>query len=174
MEIAFAVALLYFLFLAMAGRSFAPWVPARRRDMERILRLSELKDGEKFYDLGCGDGRVALYAARKMPGARVVGIEMAPPLWIWCALRKLLLSVENITFKLKNLFTQDLSDADVVYFFGMPKTIKNKLKHKLEKELKPGARVLSYAFQIDGWNPSKIDKPSEKDVTVYVYEMSKY
>ena len=73
--------------------------------------------------------------------------------------------------KWKNLFKEDLSRADVVYFFGLPKSIKNKLKKKLERELKPGARVVSYAFTIPDWDIVVKDKPREKDTPVYLYKI---
>src|SRR5436190_906790 len=72
-----------FLFYSFCrpGLSLAPWVPTRKRDLERILRLAALKSGETFYELGCGDARVARYVARQRPDVHVVGIEMSPILY---------------------------------------------------------------------------------------------
>lgn len=154
--------------LAIAGISFAPWVPTWQVDVDRALRLAQLKPGEVFYDLGCGDGK-AVFAAAKL-GAKATGIEIAWPLYLFCLVKKVIQHQPLVKFKLGNLFNLDVSDADVVYIFGMPRTIQQKLRDKLERELKPGTRVLSYAFPIHGWEPITRDKPTPKQLSIYLYK----
>ncbi|MFA6474771.1 MAG: class I SAM-dependent methyltransferase [Patescibacteria group bacterium] len=155
--------------VAFAGLSLAPWVPMWKKDLERVMQLAELKPGETFYDLGCGDGKVVLYAARHYQ-ANAIGVEIAWPLWLVCQIKKLLIWTPKAKFKLGNLFKTNVSDADVVYVFGMPKTIQQKLQAKLDRELKPGARVISYSFAFHGWEPYKKDKPTKHDLTIYCYK----
>lgn len=162
------VILLLLIPLAIAGVSFAPWVPTWQVDVDRALRLAQLKPGEVFYDLGCGDGK-AVFAAAKL-GAKATGIEIAWPLYLFCLVKKVVQHQPLVKFKLGNLFNLDVSDADVVYIFGMPRTIQQKLRDKLERELKPGARVLSYAFPIHGWEPITRDKPTPKQLSIYLYK----
>lgn len=156
----------------LAGFSLAPWVPCWKKDLKRIFKLAGLKDGETFYDLGCGNGRVIFYAAKHY-NIRAVGVELAIPFYLICQARQLFYKDKDIKFKLKNLFKEDLSRADVVYFFGLPGSIKKKLKQKLERELKPGARVVSYSFSVPGWQPVVVDKPSDRELPVYLYLVEK-
>lgn len=163
------ILLIAFIFLwtvAIAGLSFAPWVPSKRTDLERIFKLANLKPGEIFYDLGCGTGKVAIYAANKYR-AKAIGLEIALPFYLICKWRQIF--NPGATFKYKNLYKEDLSRADVIYFFGTPKTINEKLKAKLEKEAKPGTRIISYVFSINSWVPNIIDKPTERSVPVNLY-----
>ncbi len=164
----FLLLVIFFTF-AWAGKSLAPWVPCRKKDVARVLKLAEIKPGEKFYELGCGDGRVVV-AANKEHKANAVGLEIAIPLYIAAKIRQFFNWDKNLQIKYKNLFKEDLSDADVVYVFGMPDKLKNKLRLKLEKELKPGARVVSYVFPISGWEPVAHDKPTPTDLSIYVYK----
>lgn len=154
--------------LAIAGVSFAPWVPTWQVDVDRALRLAQLKPGEVFYDLGCGDGK-AVFAAAKL-GAKATGIEIAWPLYLFCFFKKIVSRIPTAHFKLGNLFNLNVADADVVYIFGMPRTIQQKLRAKLERELKPGARVISYAFPIHGWEAVTKDKPTPKQLSIYLYK----
>lgn len=153
--------------IARAGLSFAPWLPSRKRDLKRIFKLADLKPGEKFYDLGCGDGQLVFYAADHF-NAQAVGLEISVPMFLISRARQIF-HKKNATIKFKNLFKQNLSDADVVYLFGLPNTVKNKIKQKLEKELKPGSRVISYAFHIPDWTPALTDKPKKNDISIYLY-----
>jgi len=153
---------------AYASFSFAPWVPCWRKDLKRIFKLANLQAGEVFYDLGCGSGQVVFYAARQFQ-ARAIGVELALPLYLICQLKKIIIGAVDVQFRWKNLFAENLSGADAVYFFGMPHSIAAKLKFKLERELKPGARVVSYVFPIPGWQPGIIDKPTAKAAAVYLY-----
>lgn len=136
---------------AYAAVRFAPWLPTHQKDIARALDLARLKAGERFADLGCGDGRVVREAARR--GARATGYEIALPLVLWNAVRP---KPSGARFVFKDLFTADVSDVDVVYLFGTPQTLRGRLREKLERELKPGARVLSYAFAMDGWNETAV------------------
>jgi SAM-dependent methyltransferase len=166
------VALLIFL-LAIAVSmlvpflSLAPWLPTRSRDIERALTLAQLKPGERFYDLGCGDGRVVAAAVRR--GAKAVGFEISLGMWLVCQVRQALGSARGAIFSLKNLFGQDLSDADVVYVYGMPEANARRLRPKLEAELRPGTRVVAYAFRLDGWQPAAIDGAPPRDKNIYLY-----
>ncbi len=165
--------LLYLFFMstiAMAFLSLAPWLPARKKDLKRIFKLADLKPNEIFYDLGCGDGKIVIYAAKHY-NAQAIGIELALPLYFICKIKQLFNYKKSIKFKFKSLFKENLQHADVIYVFGMKGKLKNKLKQKLEKELKKGARIISYSFPIDGWTPEIIDKPSEKDLAIYLYKL---
>lgn len=149
-------------------RSFAPWVPAFKKDLPRVFEVAQLQPGEVFYDLGCGDGRTVVYAAEKF-GVEATGVELIFPLFVVCKLRQFFSHSKKIQFKNKNLFHEDLSRADVVYVFGIPGTLANKVKEKFQKELKPGARVVSYVFKIEGLTPEVVSKPNPKDNSIYLY-----
>lgn len=149
--------------------SFAPWVPAFKKDLPRIFRLAKVQPGEVFYDLGCGDGRTVVYAAEQFK-AQAIGVELIFPLFVVCQLRKFFSQSKSIKFKNKNLFHEDLSGADVVYVFGIPRTLAHRVKEKFQKELKPGARVVSYVFKIEGLTPVAVDKPNAKDNSIYLYK----
>ncbi len=150
-----------------AGYRAAPWVPTFKSDTKRFLRLADIKPGQKVYDLGCGDGRLVVAAAKA--GGQAVGFEISllPYLaakWrIWRSpFRK------QCQIKLKDFWKADLNEADVVYFFLMPKVF-TKMKAKLEKELKPGAKVVIYTWPMEGWVPLVADCPIGK-TPIYVYQ----
>lgn len=153
---------------AFGARSYAPWVPSRKRDFSRIFKLAALRPGEVFYDLGCGDGRV-VFAASRLYQARAMGFEYSIPLFVVCKLRQVLNWNGGASFKFKNLYRADLSQADVLYCFGVPETLRNNLLPKLKAQAKPGARVISYGFFIEGLQPEVIDRPGPNDLPIYLY-----
>jgi len=151
----------------MGGFSIAPWFPTKKEDLERIFEMANLKKGEKIYELGCGDGRF-LFEAVKRYDVKGVGIEISPYLYLCCEIKKIFFNKkENISFKLGNFLNINLAEADVVYFFGSERTMK-KVKEKIEKELKEGSRVISYAFEIEGWIPEKVSK-KENELPIFLY-----
>lgn len=127
----------------------APWVPTARSTVEDMLELAGIKPGELVYDLGCGDGRILIAAAKKYQ-ARAVGIELDPLRWLWCQILITLLGLrEKVEVHLGNLFQYDLSQADVVTCYLLPDTNK-KLQAKLLQELKTDTRVVSNTFLFPG------------------------
>jgi SAM-dependent methyltransferase len=154
---------------AFAGLSLIIWLPTKSKDLNRILNLAQLKPEELFYDLGCGDGKVVMYLGKRTQ-AKVIGLELAWPLYLACKTKQLLAQQKNINFKLQNLFTTNLAKADVIYIFGIPEKLKDRLRPKFEQELQPGSRVISYAFKIAGWQPTLINRPIPTDVPIYFYQ----
>lgn len=134
---------------AYASVSGAPWVPTWRRDVERFLKLAQLKPGERFYDLGCGDGRLVAAAARA--GATAIGFECSLLPYILARIR-----CSSARVHYRDFWNVDLSDADVVYCFLMPK-VYPKLKEKLERECKPGTRIILYVWPMAGWAVDAVD-----------------
>ena len=159
--------------IAIAGLSIAPWLPTRKKDLKRANKLANLKKDEVFYELGCGDARVSSYVALKNPQSKVIAFELALPLYFVAKVRSLLFPRKNLKIKLGNIFKKDLSRANVIYVFAMKESLNNKLKKKFLKELKKGTKIISYAFSMNDWEKGKmkIDKPSEKDPGMYVYEI---
>ncbi len=158
-----------FLAMSIAAASLAPWVPSRKKDVLRALQLASPKKGDVIYDLGCGTGTVVLLAAKLYP-IKAIGIEMAFPLYLICKIRSLFYNKKAgaIKFINKNLFKSDLSDADIVYVFGMPSVLSKRLRPKLETELKPGTKIVSYVFPIEGWDPEDVDWLKDRN-PIYLY-----
>jgi SAM-dependent methyltransferase len=143
----------------------APWVPTSRKLVGKILAMAELKPGELLYDLGSGDGRIVITAARDF-GARAAGIEIDPFRILYSRLRISQLRLKDKARIVRgNFFNIDLRDADVVVLYLEQET-NNKLQRKLERELtKPNCRVVSFVWKFEGWEVIKADE----EEMIYVY-----
>ncbi|TSC77071.1 MAG: putative RNA methylase [Parcubacteria group bacterium Gr01-1014_31] len=155
--------------MAWGGLLAAPWLPMPKADVRRMLALAGLGRGELLYDLGCGDGRILAAAARL--GAPAIGFEVSllPYLLAW---GRILGAGQwrRAKVRYRNFFNRSLSDAAVVTTFLTPRAMV-KLGPKLAAELRSGARVVSYAFPIVGWQPSAVSKPTPTSVAIYRYDI---
>lgn len=128
----------------------APYVPTERNVVQRMLQLAGASADDVVYDLGSGDGRIVIAAARDY-GARGVGIEIDPELVAEAREAARAAGVDDrVEFRQGDLFEADLSDATVVTLYLWPE-MNNRLRPKLQRELDPGDRVVSNSFDIDGW-----------------------
>ncbi len=152
---------------AYAGFRGAPWVPTYRHDVERFLQLAEIKPGQKFYDLGCGDGRIVCAAAKA--GAQAQGFEISLLPYFLAKLR-CVSQRKRCAIRYRDFWKVNLGDADLVYFFLMKKCYP-KLKEKLARELKPGTKVIAYVWPIEGWSPVAVDMVKGYP-PVYVYKVA--
>ena len=127
------------------------FVPTPQDAVDKMLELAEVKKGDKVYDLGCGDGRIVVTAGKKY-GAKGVGIDIDPKRVEESKANVQSNHVENlVTIKEGDIFKEDFSDADVVTLYLLP-SLNVKLIPQLEK-LKPGARIVSYQFNMEGVKP---------------------
>jgi len=152
----------------------APFVATPLPVVKQMLTVAEIKQGEILYDLGCGDGRVAIMAAQEF-GARAIGVEMREDLAKQATGRVSELGLDDrVKIVQGDMFKIDLSQADVVTLY-LTTSANDKVKPKLEAELKPGARVISHDYEVLGWRPVKIDNFCENprlgypSHTIYVY-----
>lgn len=160
---------LILLFLVIPSISLAPWVPTKKEDLERIHELADLKGGQTFYDLGCGDGRVVMYIAEKNPEVMVYGIELSFLMYVISIARSYFSGLKNLEIKLGNALKTDLRNADVVYAFAITHTVANKIRPKLDNELKSGSKFISYNFVIQG--SDKISKYAKENfANIYLVE----
>lgn len=149
------VVLVFGFVLVSLGRtafSFAPWVPSSTRVVREGLQLAGLAPGETLYDLGCGDGRIVTVAARDF-GARAVGVELSRALILVCHLRRLRPANRGARFVRGDLFATDVRDADVVYLYGVPGALRDRLLGMLDAQLRPGTRVMAYSYALGGRTP---------------------
>ncbi|MDD5433462.1 MAG: methyltransferase domain-containing protein [Candidatus Pacebacteria bacterium] len=140
------------------------WVPTKRKQYEIIAKTAKLKPGMVFCDLGSGTGSLLFYLAKNYK-VQCVGVEISPVLYLYSKIKSLF--YKNISIKFNNFFNYNLAGCDVVYFYLHPKLMP-KIIQKLQKELKPGALVISYGFVIPGYAPEKfIEQPGQ--LSVYFY-----
>jgi cyclopropane fatty-acyl-phospholipid synthase-like methyltransferase len=130
-----------------------------------MLEMAEIKPGDLVYDLGCGDGRILIAAAKKY-GVKGVGIEIDPKV-VQLARENIKNNmVENlVTVKEGDIFESDFSDATVVALYLLPE-LNEKLMPKL-KQLKPGSRIVSHSFKMKGAKPEKEDTARYKKVYMW-------
>ncbi len=132
----------------------APILFSPKKATEDALIECGAKPGESFCDLGSGTGRSMLVAAKKF-NLRVSGFELSPPIALVAKCNLWLHGIKKSKVYSKNFYHENLSGADIIFCFLTPKAMA-RLKNKFEKELKPGTKIISYAFQIPGWKPEKV------------------
>ncbi len=141
-----------------------PWLPTPRNKVRAMLEFASVTPEDTVYDLGSGDGRIVVMAAKEF-GAQSVGIEIDPIRYQWSrfAIRR-----NKVTHKAQvireNFFKTNLEDATVITIYG-GKDINKQIGEKLKNTLKSGTRVVSYRFIIGGWTPVETDKES----SLYLY-----
>jgi SAM-dependent methyltransferase len=147
----------------------APFVPTPMEAVEKMLKTADLKEGDKVFDIGCGDGRMVYLAAKKYK-ANATGYELSPIVYALARIRKLFWgSKAKIVFG--NFKTKNFKDADVIMCYLLPETLA-RLQEKLDKELKKGARVVSYAFPIGSWKAhQRVERDPAKNIApIWVYQ----
>jgi len=148
----------------------APFVSVPKNIIPEIVIALKLQNTGVLYDLGCGDGRILMEALHHNPNMKMIGIEKAlVPFWFAKLQTK---KFKKIKIHRRNFFKQDLSDATHVFLYLFPKLM-DALLPKLEKELKPGTRVVSCSFQFSKKTPVEIINTKTKNRLVgkmFVYE----
>lgn len=164
----FGLILLFaFTYFFIAGFFRSPFVPSNKKTTERMLKLANIKKGQKVIDLGCGDGRIVI-RADKVFGAKASGYEISIFVWLLAQINRLLKRSKAKIYR-RNFFEADLSKADVVFCYLLPEVMK-KLAPKFKKELKKGAKVISAAFHLPGWKPEKEYKKEGRITPIYIYK----
>ncbi|MDD5039590.1 MAG: N-6 DNA methylase [Patescibacteria group bacterium] len=138
--------------------------------IELVIKEAGIQQTDTMYDLGCGNARVLLEIEKRI-GAKTVGYELSP--WAYMLARlNIMLHRAKTEIRYKNFYHEDLSDANVVFCFLLS-TVMPKIAAQLEQQLKPGSRVISFAFPIHSWKPAKVLNPfpeKEKASKIYIYQ----
>lgn len=135
--------------------SFGPFVPTPMPVVEEMLKLANVTKDDIVYDLGCGDGRIVIMAAKKF-GARGVGIDIDPELIEKCKESAKREGVsDRVRFIAEDAMKSEVSDATVVTLYVLPSAML-KLRPKLLRELKPGVRIVSHNYSMGDWEADKI------------------
>ncbi|HVO92480.1 MAG TPA: methyltransferase domain-containing protein, partial [Terriglobales bacterium] len=139
----------------VAAQDTIPYVPSPMHVVQKMIEAADIKKGDVLYDMGSGDGRIVIEAAKRY-GVRGVGIDLNPAL-----VAKARENAKNegvshlVEFRAQDGLTVDISEAAVVTLY-MFKWFNNALKPKLQK-LKPGSRIVAHDFDIDDWKPTRIE-----------------
>jgi SAM-dependent methyltransferase len=130
------------------------YVPTPEPVVAAMLAMAGVKKGDVLYDLGSGDGRIPIMAA-KMYGVRGVGIDINPQRIAEANANAKAAGVTNlVSFRNEDLFEADFRDATVITLYLLP-SLNEKLRPKLLRELRPGTRIVSHSFLMGDWKPEK-------------------
>ena len=154
------------LWILVPARYGLPPVPTARDRIRKALKLVNLQPDEVLYDLGSGDGRVLLIAAQEF-GARAVGIEIGPVQRVFSWMNVLRSRIRHkVRIEAGDFYKADLHAADVAFVYATSKEVA-KLAAHLEKQMKPGSRLVSISADFPEWEPSAFD---EREL-IFVYEI---
>lgn len=149
-----------------------PFVPTPEVVVRRMLQLARVRPGEVLYDLGSGDGRIVIMAAKEF-GAVAYGVEIRKDLYEQSMARiKDLGLADRARIINASFFDVDISDADVITMYLLT-SVNERLKPKLEKELRPATRVVSHDFEVSGWRPVIVEEVYEewRSHKIYLYKI---
>ena len=160
--------------LAAAPQSLAPYIATPEDVVDRMLAFGEVTSADVVYDLGCGDGRIPIAAAKKY-GAHGVGLDIDPKLIEQARANARAAGVEALVeFRVQDVMVADVSSATVVTLYLLSSS-NQKLRPMLMRQLKPGARIVSHAFSMGReWPADKIDQfvsARGDEVTLYLWKV---
>jgi predicted RNA methylase len=149
-----------------------PFVPTPLYAIPLIAEKLAIRKNDVVYDIGCGNGRLIFYCAKRNPDAKFIGIELNPLLCTWMRLRKFFTRAQNVEIRQENIFSTDISDATKIYAFLL-QDLTDKFFN--ENELR-GVRVVSRAFRINRAKPKEIIRVTPHDISygghlAYVYDL---
>jgi len=148
-----------------------PYLPTTPEAVTAMLKMANVSATDVLYDLGCGDGRIVI-AAAKTYGAHAVGVDLDPDRIMEARQNAKKAGVENLVrFDEKDLFQADIHEASVVTLFLLS-SVNMRLRPKLLQELKPGTRVVSNTFLMGDWKPERettVGQPSLVDFSRQLY-----
>ena len=163
-----AIAVFFVFWVIWTDIIGAGWEPTSKILVRKMLEMAEVNSKDLVYDLGSGDGRIIIEAARTYK-ANAIGIEADPLRYFWS---KLMIIIFGLNQKVKviwgNFFNQNITAATVVTLFLSSKA-NQKLKQMLQEELQPGTRIVSYYWTFHGWEPVKVDRKNK----IYMYIIGK-
>jgi len=163
-----------FLFLIANGahaqdfdsKKIVPFVPSPQDVVNKMIDLAGVKKGDVVYDLGSGDGRIVIAAAKK--GARAVGFEIDGDLVQQARDNIRTAGVQDSAeIRQQDILTADLSQASVVTMYLLP-DVNLKLKPNLLSQLKPGSRVVSHSFDMGDWKPDKSERVDGRTIYLWI------
>ena len=153
------------------------YVPTHPKVVTAMLKLAGVKEGETVYDLGCGDGRIAIAAVKEFKAKRGLGLDFNPERLKDCeaSIKEAKLTeaqTKSLTFKQGDVLKmkpEDFKDVDVVTLYLYP-SVNDALQPVLKKGLKPGARVVSHDFKMTDWAEDKKEEvETDRTHTVYLW-----
>lgn len=140
--------------------------PTPQTAVAKMLEMAEIRPGDRLIDLGSGDGRIPITAAKEY-GITALGVDLDADLLKQSRERAAAENVaDKVAFRAQNLFDTDLSDATVVTLF-LSHSINMKLRPRLQA-LKPGTRIVSYGFAMGDWTPDRTEKVNGRSVYLWV------
>jgi cyclopropane fatty-acyl-phospholipid synthase-like methyltransferase len=150
----------YLFYTIVAHFKGAAFLPTGKKNVERMLELAKVGEGDLLLDVGSGDGRILFAGAAR--GARCVGIEINP-LLVWYSRAVARLKGAAVTVKRADLWAADFSSVDVLTVYLVPQFL-GKLEKKIKAEMKPGSRVVAAVYHFPDWVPAG----REENVCLYI------
>jgi hypothetical protein len=143
---------------ARAQERFSLFVGSDPKNVERMVKLAGMRDGDVAIDLGAGDGRIVIAAAQAHPGARGIGVDIDAKLVAQATQNAQKAGVgDRVQFLHRNVFDTDLSKVDVIYMWLFPELMRL-LRVKILDEARPGTRVIAALWDMGSWKPDAVEK----------------
>jgi SAM-dependent methyltransferase len=147
------------------GKKIVPFVPSPQEVVDKMVEVAGVKKGDVVYDMGSGDGRIVIAAAKK--GARAIGFEIDGDLVKESRENIRKAGVQNLAeIRQQDILTVDFSPASVVTMYLLP-DVNLKLKPNLLSQLKPGSRIVSHSFDMGDWKADKVERVDGR--TIYFW-----
>ena len=156
---------------SLENKKIVPFVPTPQEVVDKMIELGGVKKGDTVYDLGSGDGRIVITAAKK--GARAMGFEIDGDLLKESRENIQKAGVENLAeIRQQDILTVDLSPASVVTMYLLP-DVNLKLRPNVLSQMKPGSRVVSHAFDMGDWKPDKTERVNGRTIYLWIVPAKK-
>jgi SAM-dependent methyltransferase len=153
------------------SKKIVPFVPSPQEVVDKMIDLAEVRKGDIVYDLGSGDGRIVIAAAKR--GAKATGFEIDGDLVKESRENIRKAGVQNSAdIRQRDILTVDFSQASVVTMYLLP-DVNLKLKPNLLKQLKPGSRVVSHSFDMGDWKPDKVERVDGRTIYLWIIPVKK-